>query len=258
MFTALLPVSLLLLLLSSCSAGGFGVVPCPLVFFFLLGRTSLHELPHASRRGRCGFQAWRSKKGHLVPSRGHPRDRHPHSPPLLVADSVRGPVMRTWGGMSVRFCLNISCSEVKDKKRVCLRVYAYLCAYSGVCVSVCVCVLEWNDQGRAEAVKLIVYEVNSTRCPVLPRPPLLSSSGATVWAAARPLRSGSIWTAACLWQNPSSRTASGLICWWFPSPIQPGGEKKHNHVSTMLYTWAGDWFLIGLLLSQIPWTVCGC
>lgn len=65
--------------------------------------------------------------------------------------------MKTSGGISVHFCLNNSCPEVKEKDRVCLRVYAYLCAY--VCTQVCVCVCVYkseNDQGRAEAVKLIV------------------------------------------------------------------------------------------------------
>lgn len=59
-----------------CSAGGFGVVPCPLGF----GRASSLELPHTSRSGVNAASKLEGQKGHRVPSQGHPRD-HPHSPP---------------------------------------------------------------------------------------------------------------------------------------------------------------------------------
>lgn len=47
----------------------------------------------------------------------------------------------------------------------------YVCTLVCVYVSVCVCVYK-SEMTRAELrlSKLIVYEVNSTRCPVLPRP----------------------------------------------------------------------------------------
>ena len=88
---------------------------------------------------RCGVRAWRSK-GHEVPLlKVIPETAL--TCPFLVIESIRGPFMKTSGGISVRFCLNNSCSQVKNKKRMCLHVYAYLCAYSsGLCTGVCVCV----------------------------------------------------------------------------------------------------------------------
>lgn len=79
----------------------------------------------------------------------------------------------------------------------------------------------WGD--RADSVWSEQHPLSSR-----PPSPLLSFSEATVWAAAHPLHSGNIWTVACLWQSPSSRTASALICWWSLSPIQPTKDKKYG------------------------------
>lgn len=118
------------------------------------------------------------KKGHQVPSQGHPRD-HPHSLPPHHRRN-QGPLHENirWD-VSPFLPKQQFSSEVKDKKRVCLHVYAYLCAYFCVCtecvrvfVCVCVCVhiLEWNDQGRAEAVRLIVWTGEQHPLSRPPRP----------------------------------------------------------------------------------------
>lgn len=207
-----------------CSAG-FGAVPCPpefqtYVLTWAASRLASWLMWHPSSKGQ---------KGHLVP-KSRSSQRPPSLAPLLVTEGNRGPFMKTWGGMSVRFCLNNSCSEVKDIKRGSLHVCAYLRASSCVC-TVCVCAsvcvyigVKWPEQSWGCQADSVWGEQHLLSRP--PPSPLLSSNGATVWAAARPLRSGSIWTAVCLWQNPSSHTASGLICWWFQSPKQPADTER--------------------------------
>ena len=169
MFTALLPVSLLLFLLSLCSAGGFGVVPCPLgFFFFFLGRTSSPRVTSRTMR----LPSLKVKKRSPCPqSRSSQRP-----PPSLAAPprhrQCQGPLHENmrWDVSPVLPKHQLFRGQgQKEGVSACLCIP--MCILPCVWVCVCVCVLEWNDQGRAEAVKLIVYEVNSTRCPVLPRPP---------------------------------------------------------------------------------------
>lgn len=145
---------------------------------------------------------------------------------------------------------------------VCMFMHTYVHTSVCSCLCVCLCVgdvcvglLVWNHQEGAEASGLIVRWA----APAVPfsLSPRLSSSGATVWAAVRPLRSGSIWTAVCLWQNPSSRTASGQTCWWFRSPIRP--EETHNRMSMFLCRLVVQDVLPSQRLAQrMRWVFVGC
>lgn len=161
-----------------------------------------------------------------------PQSRSSQRPPSLAPSSshkVSGAPSRKHQVGFQSFCLNNSCSEVKDKKGVCLMSMHTYVHTAHVCTQVCVCTVcecvflyirvKWPGQSCGCQADSVRGEQHLLSRP--PPSPLLSSSGATVWAATRPLHSGSIWTAACLWQNPSSRTVSGLICWWSQSPIPP-------------------------------------
>lgn len=79
-------------------------------------------------------------------------------PALVTEGSGRPPRRVTPGGISVHFCLN-ACSEVKDKRRVCLLVlcilmcillgHRYMCKCVCVCVGVCMCDYK-SEMTRAE------------------------------------------------------------------------------------------------------------
>ena len=159
--------------------------------------------------------------------------------PLLATGGVRGPLINIWLGVNP-FLPKQQFRGKGHKGGAFACLCIHLCILVCVCMCVCVCVytcmyvyirVKWPGQRwgyRADCVR-------GERPPLCrpPCPPLRSTSGATVWAAARPRRSDSIWTAVCLWQNPSSHTASGLICWWFQSPKQPG-DTQIGHISTAL------------------------
>lgn len=115
-----------------CSAGGLGVVPCPLgLCTHALTRAASHLASRSMRH-----PSLKVKKVTQPPVKVIPESTL--SCPLFITESIRGPIMKTSGGMSVCVCLNKLFRGQGQKEGV-LHVYAYLCAYSCVC-TVCVCI----------------------------------------------------------------------------------------------------------------------
>lgn len=235
---------------------GFGVVlssPCPPL-----------ELPHALSPWQCGTQALKNKQTkETTTTPKHPQSRLFQRPPRPPCQ-IRGqePLDEKPRLDVSPFLSKQQLFKDRGHKGGCVCIFMHTYVHTSVCNCLCVC---WKCMCGFISVKppggSWGFRADRVRwaAPAVPfsLSPHLSSSGATVWAAVRPLRSGSIWTAVCLWQNPSSRTASGQTCWWFQSPIRP--EETHNRMSMFLYGLVVQDFLPSQKLAQrMRWVFVGC